>query len=74
VCLVDHDPLEIGEEVAPALVMGEHPHVEHVGVGEHEVRAPADRRPIVARGVAVVDRVPEVRQPELGELARLVLG
>ena len=35
--------------------------MEHVGVGEDQVRAAADLRPVVARRVAVVDRVAELR-------------
>ena len=54
--LVDDDHREVGEEVAPAAVVGQDPHVQHVGVGEDEVRAPADLRALLARRVAVVDR------------------
>ena len=57
--LVDHDPAEVREEIAPALVVGQDPDVEHVGVGEDQVRAAADLRPVVARRVPVVDRVAE---------------
>jgi hypothetical protein len=74
VSLVDDDPAEVRQEVTPALVVGKDPDVEHVGVGEDQVRAPADLRPIVTGRVAVVDRVPELAQPELRELAGLVLS
>ena len=48
--------------------------MEHVGVREDEVRAPADRGALVARRVAVVDRgTHALAQPELGDRARLVL-
>ena len=56
--LVDDDPAESGEEIPPALVVREDAHAQHVGVREDEVRAPADRRAVVSRGVAVVDRRP----------------
>ena len=72
--LVHHDPAEVGEEVAPALVVGEDPDVEHVGVGQHQVGAAADRRPLLARRVAVVDRLAQPRRAQLAELAGLVLG
>ena len=72
--LVDHHPLQVGQEVAPALVVGEHPHVEHVRVGEDQVRTAPDPRPVLTWRVAVVDRVAQVRQPELGQLPCLVLG
>ncbi len=41
--LVDDDEREVREQVAPARVVGQDPDVEHVGVGDHEVRAAADR-------------------------------
>jgi hypothetical protein len=56
--LVDDDDREVGEEVRPRRVVGQDPDVEHVGVGEHEVRPPADRLALLALGVAVVDGGP----------------
>ena len=58
--LVNDDPAEVGEEVAPALVVGQDADVQHVRVGEDEVAAAADRRPLFARRVAVVDRLTQV--------------
>jgi len=73
--LVDDDDREVGEHVRPRLVVGEDPDVQHVGVGEDEVRAPADLRALRPRRVAVVDRRPHPpAQAELGDRARLVLG
>ena len=72
--LVDDDPAEVGDEVAPALVVGQQADVEHVGVGEDEVVAAADRRALLARRVAVVDRLAQAGRAQRGELARLVLG
>ena len=43
VSLVDHHPFEVGEEVAPLLVVRQQAHMDHVGIGEDEVRAPANR-------------------------------
>jgi len=71
--LVDHDPAEVGEEVAPALVVGQQADVQHVGVGQHEVVATADRRPLLARRVAVVDRLAQPGRAQRRQLARLVL-
>ena len=72
--LVDDDDREVGEEVAPLAVVGQDPHVQHVGVREDEVRAPADLRALLARRVAVVDRGPDLLgQPEGVDRARLVL-
>ena len=42
--LVDHHQREVGEEVAPRAVVGQDPQVQHVGVGEDDVGAAADRR------------------------------
>ena len=72
--LVDDDDREVGEEVRPRRVVREDPEVEHVGVGEDDVGVAADRRALLARGVAVVDREPRVLDAERVERARLVLG
>jgi hypothetical protein len=72
--LVDHDDRQVGEEVRPRGVVGQDPDVEHVGVGEHEVRPPADGQALLAPGVSVVDRrAHQLRQPEGVQRARLVL-
>ena len=72
--LVDHDPGEVGQQVAPRAVVGQHPDVQHVRVGEDQVGAPADRPALLARGVAVVDRVAQPAPADPREPARLVLG
>ena len=73
--LVDDDEGEVGEQVAPGRVVGQDPDVEHVGVGDDEVAALADRRALLARRVAVVDgRADRLVQPEAAQRARLVLG
>jgi hypothetical protein len=88
VSLVDHDPGEVREHVSPGAVVRQHPHVQHVRVGEDEVRALSDRTPLLARRVAVVDRVTQETPTggrrcaagrarglrKASELARLVLG
>ena len=61
--------------IRPRRVVGQDPDVQHVGVGEDEVRAPADGQALLALGVAVVDRGAHLLgQPEGVERARLVLG
>ena len=72
--LVHDDPAEVGEEVAPALVVREDSDVEHVGIGQDEIGAPPDRGAVLARRVAVIDRVPQSGEAQLAELARLVLS
>ena len=59
--LVDHHPGEVGEHVAPVAVVGQHAHVQHVRVGQDQVGALADRPALLARRVAVVDRVAQER-------------
>ena len=61
VCFVDHHVGEVREHVAPAVVMGEDADVQHVGVGQHEVRPLADLPAALDLGVAVVDRRPDAR-------------
>ncbi len=72
--LVDDDPAQVRDEVTPALVVGQEPHVHHVRVGEDQVRAAPETRAVLARRVAVVDRVAQVGKLEGRELPRLVLG
>jgi hypothetical protein len=43
--LVDHHVLESVEEVGPAVVGAEDADVEHVGIGEDDVRTTADASP-----------------------------
>ena len=71
--LVHHHPGQVGEHVAPLAVLGERAHVDHVRVGEDQVRPRTDRPALVARRVAVVDRVAQERRTQLAELAGLVL-
>jgi hypothetical protein len=72
--LVDHDDSQVREEVRPRLMVGQDPDVEHVGVGQHEVRAPADRGALLPRRVAVVDRRAHgLAEPERVDRTRLVL-
>ncbi len=73
VCLVDDDPGEIGEHVAPLPMVGQHSDVQHVRVGEHQVRPGADRPPLLARCVSVVDGVSQEARPQRGQAAGLVL-
>ena len=73
--LVDDHERQVREQLAPGRVVGQDPDVEHVGVGEDQVRALADRRPLGSRGVAVVDRRPDLLvQAEGVQRPRLVLG
>jgi hypothetical protein len=72
--LVHDDEPQVVERVAPPVVVGEHPDVEHVGVREDRVRAAPDVRAPLDRRVTVVDRGSETGQAERSEPARLVLG
>jgi hypothetical protein len=72
--LVHHHELEAVEEVPPRPVIGEHPHVEHVWVGEDHVGLAADPGPLVGWGVAVVGGGLHVGDTQVGEAAQLVLG
>ena len=71
--LVDHHHREVREEVGPRGVVGEDPQVQHVGVGEDDVRPPPDRRALLARRVAVVDRRLGALDAERVQRPRLVL-
>ena len=71
--LVDDHVGEVREHVAPAVVVREHAHVEHVRVGEDQVRPLAHLPAPVGGGVAVVDRGPQLGQAERPERPQLVL-
>ena len=73
--LIDDDDREVGEQHLPCGMVGQDAHMEHVGVGQHDVGIAADVRARLARGVAVVDRgANALGQPEARQRARLVLG
>ena len=75
VSLVDDHEGQVGQQLAPGRVVGQDPDVEHVGVGEDEVRALADGGALATRRVAVVDRRPDqLVEAEAVERASLVLG
>ncbi len=73
--LVDDHHGQVGEQLCPGGVVGQDPHVQHVGVGQHHVGALAYLRPRLARRVAVVDgRAHPLGQPERRKRPGLVLG
>ena len=73
--LVDDDEREIRQQVSPRGVVGKDPDVEHVGVGQDQVAALADRGALLAGRVAVVDRrADRLVQAEAVQRAGLILG
>ena len=71
--LVHDDVAEVREDVAPAIVVRQDADVEHVRVGQDQVRPFADLPAALALRVAVVDRGPDALDLELVERAHLVL-
>ena len=71
--LVDDDEAEVREHVAPAVVVRQHADVEHVRVGQDDVRPLADLPAPLALGVAVVDRRLDPLQAERLQRAGLIL-
>ena len=74
--LVDHHVAEVLEELRPLRVVRQDARVQHVGIGQHEVRASAHRAPRVLRRVAVVREHPHVGAGSrpARQLRELVLG
>ena len=69
-----HDHVrEVREHVAPAVVVREHADVEHVRVGQDQVRPLAHLPAALRLGVAVVDRGAQPRRAERAERPELVL-
>ncbi len=78
--LVDDDELQVLEELRPARMVRQDARVHHVGVAQHDVRAPADRAARILRRVTVVGEGPDVaaallpdERGQLVELGQLVL-
>ena len=71
--LVDDDEAEVREHVAPAVVVRQDADVEHVRVGQDDVRPLADLPAPLALGVAVVDRRLHALDAEGLQRARLIL-
>jgi hypothetical protein len=73
--LVDHHVLQVLEELGPARMVRQYPRVQHVGVGERDVRPRADGLAGIRRRVAVVgvhaDRLAARLGDERGELVQL---
>jgi hypothetical protein len=72
--LVHDHVAEVLEHVAPAVVVREYAHVEHVRVCEDDIGPFTDLPTALGLGVAVVDRRAQARKLERGERTRLVLG
>ena len=72
--LVDDHVAEVREHVAPAVVMRQDAHVEHVRVRQDHVRPLPDLPAPLSLGVPVVDRRLDPLHAELAERARLVLS
>src|SRR5439155_16233914 len=71
--LVDDDIAEVGEDVTPAVVVWQYAQVEHVRVGQDQVRPLADLPAALALGIAVVDRRADTLDVQLAEGADLIL-
>ena len=61
--LVDHDVAKVLEQLRPARMVRQDPRVNHVGVGQHDMRAAADRATCVLRRIAVVGEDADPRLP-----------
>ena len=74
VCLVDDDVAEVREDVAPAVVIRQQPMWTMSGFVRITFARLRICRPLLGRGVAVVDRRPETGHAVAGQRAELVLG
>ena len=71
---VDDHVAEVEEEVAPAFVVGQDTHADHVGVGEEHAGLLPGQPARGGGGVAVVDRHLHLLAPSSAQAAHLVLG
>jgi len=72
--VVDDDETQPPQKFGPAEVLRQNPHVQHVRVGQQDVRAFPDALPILRRRVAVVRGYLEVGKGELLQRVALILG
>jgi hypothetical protein len=71
--LVDHHIAQPGEEPRPPFVVGQDPHVEHLGVGDQHPGLTTGQGPLIGGGVAVVHGHVQVRD-QAGPGPELVPG
>ena len=71
--LVDDHIAQVGEDVAPTVVVRQEADVEHVRVREDHVGRSPDAAPVLDRRVAVVDRRAKPWQRQGGQCAELIL-
>ena len=72
--IVDDDIAQVSEEIRPTIMLGEDPQVQHVGIGEDDLRPFSNRTALRGRRIAVVGAAREVGQPELRERVGLILS
>ena len=72
--IVDDHVVQVTEEVRPAIVLREDPQVQHVRIGEDDLRLLANRSALRGGRIAVVCAPRKVGQPKLGEPIGLILG
>ena len=75
--LIEHDITQVLKEARPASVVRKDSGMEHVGIAEHDVAALADRRPGIARRIAVVGEDAEAMfqaLPQFVKFSKLILG
>ena len=71
---VDHHVAQAVQRLGPDAVRRQDPGVQHVGVGQDQVRPAPHLASLRLRRVAVVDRQPQVGRGERRQRSRLVLG
>ena len=72
--LVDDDVAQPEQERRPPIVTREDAHVQHLGIGEHDVRVRADPGPLVGGGVTVVGGSDDLGEQPLTEGPQLIVG
>ena len=71
--LVYHDIFEVAKQIGPSGMVGQDSQVEHVRVGEHNIAHRLDKRPLFARGIAVICSRPNVGQTVQVDFTELIL-
>ena len=74
VAFVDDHEAQSAQEGRPLLVAGQDPVMEHVGIGDDDVRVCSKPPPLLARGVPVVGGGTHPGQPERRDRRELIVG
>src|SRR3990170_1476065 len=70
---VDHEVFESEKEVGPSSVMGKHPEMEHIRIGQDDVGVASCPGTVFLGGISIVRGRYQPRDSQAGQAAQLIL-